>query len=70
MLPDNFLPNKQRLISLLKRLKQKPELLNEYKEIISKQEKKRYYRTVEDPTVTDQVKHTISHIERLFEKIG
>ena len=40
MLPDNFLPNKQRLISLLKRLKQKPELLNEYKEIISNKKKK------------------------------
>ena len=40
MLPDNFLPRKQRLISLLKRLKQKPELLNEYNEIISNKKKK------------------------------
>ena len=51
MLPYNFLPGKQRLISLLKRLKQKPELLNEYNEIISKQEKEGIIETVEDPTV-------------------
>ena len=52
MLPDNFLQSKQRLISLLKRLTQKPELLNEYNEIISTQEKEGIIETVKDPMVT------------------
>ena len=68
MLPDNFLPSKQRLISLLKRVKQKPELLNEYNEIISKQEKEGIIETVEDPTDTVSGKtYYIPHREAVRE---
>ena len=68
MLPDNFLASKQRLTWLLKRLKQKPELLNEYKETIAKQEKQGIIVTVEDPAVTVSGKtYYIPHRENVRE---
>ena len=48
MLPDNFAPSKQRLESLVKRIKRQPALLQKYDDIIKEQEKTGIIKPVND----------------------
>ena len=48
MLPDNFAPGKQRLESLVKRLKRQPALLQKYDDVIKEQEKTGIIEPVND----------------------
>ena len=48
MLPDNFAPSKQRLESLVKRIKCQPALLQKYDDIIKEQEKTGIIKPVND----------------------
>ena len=63
MLPDNFAPGKQRLESLVKRLKRQPALLQKYDDVIKEQEKTGIIEPVNDLEIIKPGEvHYILHI--------
>ena len=64
MLPDTFAPSKQRLESLVKRLKRQPALLQKHDDVIKEQEKTGIIEPVNDSVIIKPVEvHYIPHRE-------
>ena len=60
-LPDNYSLSRRRLHSLLKRLQQNPEVLQEYDSIIREQLERGIVEEVKDPEVAPEVIHYLPH---------
>ena len=63
-IPDNFVPERNRLLSLLKCLSKNPEQLKRYDTIIKDQERDGVIETVDNPKVIRIWRYVICHIEK------